>query len=309
MRHWGLVRGAVVAGVLGLVGCGSDGGSSSPSTQDFALRFVAVDGTAPVGCGDTIDGLGPDGQSSVAISDLRFYVSNLQFYDARGRNVAVRLDRNPFQYHSEAGDVALIDLTGTDAGACAGDGLTYPEGTARTNDVVTGRAAVGDVARVTFDVGIPQKVMKQVIADNTAEGAPSPLAEMHWSWAFAYRFFVMNFTVTTGDTPGEGYLHVGSTDCGGDGAKALTDRDACGKLNTAAVSLDGFDLEADTVAVDIRALLADLDFTVTTEEVTAPGVECHSFGEADCTAIFDNLGLDFASGTANAAANAVFWAK
>ncbi|MDX2171304.1 MAG: metallo-mystery pair system four-Cys motif protein [Deltaproteobacteria bacterium] len=275
----------------------------------MALRFVAVDGDQPVGCGDVIEGLGPDGASSVAVSDLRFYVSNVQFYDAAGRRLTTRLDRNEFQYHGRAGDIAMIDLTGTDAGACAGDGLTYPEGTSRTNGAITGRVSGGTPARVTFDIGLPQKLMKQVIADNTGEGAPSPLAEMHWSWAFAYRFLVMNFTVVTDGAAGEGYVHIGSTDCGGDGTKALTDRDACGRINTPAVALDDFDPQRDTVAVDIRALLAGVDFTVTTEEATVPGVECHSFDQPDCPTVFDNLGLDFATGSADATGNAVFWAR
>lgn len=308
MRWRGMVCGALGAALSGLVGCGG-GSSSSASSQDVALRFVAVDGDQPVGCGDVVDGLGPDGASSVAISDLRFYVSNVQFFDADGRRLTTRLDRNEFQYHGSAGDVAMIDLTGTDAGACAGDGLTYPEGTARTNDAITGRVSGGAPARVTFDVGIPQQLMKQIIADNTAEGAPSPLAEMHWSWAFAYRFLVMNFTVATDGVAGEGYVHIGSTDCGGDGTRALTDRDACGRLNTPAVALDDFDPERDTVAVDIRALLAGVDFTVTTEETTVPGVECHSFDQPDCPTVFGNLGLSFATGTATAATNAVFWAR
>ena len=74
---------------------------------------------------------------------------------------------------------------------------------------------------------------KSVIANNTPEGAPSPLGEMYWSWATGYRHFVFNFTVTagSGDT-GDGYLHVGSLDCGAEGTLALEDRDACGFVNT-----------------------------------------------------------------------------
>jgi hypothetical protein len=151
--------------------------------------------------------------------------------------------------------------------------------------------------------------MKRVLADHTAEDAPSPLAEMHGSWAFAYRFLVVNFVVDHAGTPGEGYLHVGSTDCGGDGTRALTDRDACGKVNTTQVALDGFAPESDVVAIDLRTLLSDIDFTVSTETATVPGVECHSFAQPDCPPIFSNLGLDHATGQADADTNAVFWAK
>ncbi|WDT76931.1 MAG: hypothetical protein MPW16_06875 [Candidatus Manganitrophus sp.] len=48
---------------------------------------------------------------------------------------------------------------------------------------------------MTFDLGVSQPLMKATIANNTAEGAPSPLNEMYWSWASGYRHFVMNFAV------------------------------------------------------------------------------------------------------------------
>ena len=297
----------MAATALAAAGCGSSGGSSS--SQSVAVQFQAVDGSTPVGCGDVLAGLGPDGQSSVEVNDLRFYVSNLRVVTGDGREVAVRLDRNDFQYVSQQGSVALLDLTGTDVGACGGEGVTFPEGTARTTEQVTGTVATRDIAGIRFDVGIPQAVMKKVLADHTAEDAPSPLAEMHWSWAFAYRHLVMNFVVDHAGAPGEGYLHVGSTDCGGDGTRALTDRDECGKINTAQVTLDDFDPDADVVALDLRALLGNLDFTVTTETATVPGVECHSFVQPDCPQIFANLGLDHATGSADADGNAVFWAK
>ena len=76
---------------------------------------------------------------NVEVSDLRFYVSNLRFFDAGGEQLTVELDENEFQYVDASGNAVLVDLTGTDAGACSGDGITFPEGTARTNAVVTGR--------------------------------------------------------------------------------------------------------------------------------------------------------------------------
>ncbi len=275
----------------------------------FDLNFAAVDRLVEIACGDTIRELGPSGTTSIEISDLRFYVSNIRFYDDAGNPLAIELDSNEFQYPSADGDVALIDLTDTSAGACGGDGITYPEGTARTNSVITGHVDGHEVARVTFDVGIPQSLMKIVIADNTAEGAPSPFAEMHWSWAYAYRFFVMNFVVHDGVTDGEGYLHIGSNDCGGDGTKALTDRDACGKVNAVAVSLD-MDPERDKIIIDIRALLAGLDMLVDDGTSIVLGCACHSsVDQPDCAAVFANVGIDQATGLATANLNDVFKVK
>ena len=300
-------RMAVLVSVLTAASCGGGGGRDAGGSREFALRFAAVAGGDEVGCGDKVSGFGDSGTAAVEVSDLRFYVSNVRFFTANGAEVPVELDENAFQYTGEAGSVALVDLTATDTGACAGTGLTFAEGTARTNSVLTGTTTNAPISRVTFDVGIPQPLMKQVLNDNTAEGAPSPLAEMHWSWAFAYRFFVMNFTVEDGSAIGEGYLHVGSTDCGGDGTRALTDRDACGKPNAAAVSLSNFDLDTDSIVVDLRALLANLDFSVSTPEATVLGVECHSSAEQpDCPLIFGNFGLDPATGEAAVDLNTVF---
>lgn len=306
MRMFVLSRFIAIAALAGSVAACGDGDGNDSRT--FNLKFAAVDGTTPVGCGDTISGLGPAGTDRVEISDLRFYVSNLRFETGDGKLVDAKLDANEFQYLDDSGEVALVDLTGTAAGACTG-GVTYAEGTARTNLTISGSVDASDIRGVRFDVGIPQSMMKTVIANHTAEDAPSPLAEMHWSWAFAYRFLVMNFVVFDGaSTRGEGYLHVGSNDCGGDGSKALTDRDACGKPNAASVAFTSIDIDNDTIVLDVRQLLRNLDFEVTPVDApTVPGVECHSSAEQpDCATVFTNLGINQATGSATAATNRVF---
>ncbi len=300
-----LRRGMIAAAVL-LAGCGGDGGGDNQ--QSFALGFAAVDQGTRVGCGSIVSGVGPLGTDSVEISDLRFFVSNVRFSTADGGTIPAELDASEFQYIDAAGSVALVDLTGTDRGACSGEGLSFPEGTARTNATITGRTSKGDITGVSFDVGIPQHLMKVVLANHTTEDAPSPLAELHWSWAFAYRFFVMNFTVQGSDaTRGEGYVHVGSTDCGGDGTRALTDRESCGNLNTPAVSLSDFDPARDMIAVDVRRLLAQVDMQVTTDAGVVKGAECHSStSQPDCRIVFRNLGVDMDTGSSEAAGNRVF---
>jgi hypothetical protein len=130
---------------------------------------------------------------------------------------------------------------------------------------------------------------------------------MHWSWAFAYRHFVFNFTLSDG-TAGEGYVHVGSTDCGGDGTRAMTDRDTCGKVNTPKVSFSHFHLD-NVVGLDLDALLAGLDFRVESSPggPLVPGVATHSgASQPDTPTIFGNLGVDVATGVASAALNTAF---
>lgn len=299
-----LVALAAIAGVL--TGC-SD--SNDPVDLDpFTLNFAAVHRGQVVGCGDVLDSLGPTGTVSVQLNDLRFYVSNLKFFDDAGKELPVELAKNEFQYGDASGSVALIDLTSATGGACSGAGLAFPEGTARTNSVITGTSVPASVHSISFDVGIPQPLMKHILATHTDADAPSPLAEMHWSWAYAYRHFVMNFTLSDNGTAGEGYVHVGSTGCGGDGTRAMTDRNTCDNINTPRVSYSHFHL-TDTVAVDVGALLSGIDFRV--EQAPGgpmiPGVASHSSPDQPHTAtIFGNLGIDVATGTATPAADAVF---
>lgn len=300
---------AVVA-ALALQAC------SSADPEPFSLRFAAVADGKNVGCTDELTGFGPAANVRIGLNDLRFYVSNVRFEDASGASVALTLDANEFQYASPDGDVALVDLTGNSEGTCGSASVAYAEGTARTHAAITGRTLVSEVASISFDVGVPQALMKATIAANTPEGAPSPLNEMYWNWNSGYRHFLLNFNVRdAGNATGAGYVHVGSRDCAPEGdAKALTDRKACTFVNTPAVSLSTFALATSTVGIDLRKVLEGLDFEApiydpTTFEVIGegPGVECHSSPmQPHCAPIFGKFGLDMATGAANAASDAAF---
>jgi uncharacterized repeat protein (TIGR04052 family) len=295
----------------------TDETDATPEVTAFSLQFGAVAGAEEVGCGDAVTGLGPEGAFSIGISDLRFYVSNIVFRDAAGDVVEATLDADEFQYGDETGWVGLVDLTGTTEGDCADGSISFSEGTARTHTAITGMTDLASVAAVSFDIGVPQPLMKSVIANNTIEGAPSPLAEMYWSWASGYRHLVLNVTATDGVTEGEGYLHVGSIGCAGDGENALESKAQCDLVNTPSVSLTGFDLASDVVVIDVAALLAGLDFEApvynpeTWEEIgTTVGVECHSAAtQPDCPTFFESIGLDIASGAATASENTAFRVK
>jgi uncharacterized repeat protein (TIGR04052 family) len=295
--------------VLALVaaGCKSD-------PEPFELKFEATSQGARVDCATPVSGLGTDGTVSVGLSDVRFYVSGLEFLDADGEPVETTFDENEFQYQGDSDRVALIDLTGNSTGSCASSAITYSEGTERTNDVVAGTTLVGDVDTVRFDVGVSQPLMQEIIAANTVESAPSPLDEMYWSWGMGYRHFVFNMTIDDAKGSGEGYLHLGSTDCGGKGENALESQDRCDFVNTPAVELQGFDLESDVVAVDLSKALGNLDFVVELYDHhsqkplgDAVGVECHSFPmQPDCATIFENFGMDIETGESSIASETVF---
>ncbi len=286
-----------------LVACSDSNGPDE--LEPFTLNFAAVHNGETVGCGNVIDGLGPSGTVSVELSDLRFYVSNLRFYDEQGAELPVELDVNDFQYHGDEGDVALVDLTGTASGACAGTGLSFPEGTARTNGVVTGLTRPIRSTRISLRRGHPAGTHEGGAGE--PHGCRRTVAAGGDALVLGVRLSFLRdelHGLTDGGTPGEGYVHVGSTDCGGDGTRALTDRDTCGRRSTrAAVRFEHFHLD-DAVGVDMGALLAGLDFRVeqTPGGPMIPGVASHSSPTQPHTAtIFANLGIDMATGAANAA--------
>lgn len=294
---------------------GGTGGTAAEQPAAFKLSFAAVAGGKEVGCTDPIVGVGPGGKITIEPSDLRFYVSNLKLLDASGEPVAFTLDDSEFQYNSAEGSVALIDLTSNTEGACAPSSIAFAEGTKRVNEGLTGTTLVSRVTSVSFDIGVPQKVMRETIANHTPEGAPSPLAEMYWTWASGYRHFIFNFTVDAGaDGKGDGYVHIGSRDCGPADGKALEDRDRCTYVNTPAVVLESFDLKKNVVQVDLLAILKDLDFVSPVYDPKTfmvigqgPGVECHSSpDQPDCSIIFPHAGISMSTGAADPAANAIF---
>lgn len=299
-------------------GCGGDGGTTpikEPEPSAFSLRFGATLGGEPVSCTSKVPGQGADRKFSVGVSDLRFYVSNIQLHDADGKAIPVTLDDNEFQLNDAAGSVALIDLTSNTAGSCAQSAIAFAEGTERTNDHVAGKTIVENVASLSFDVGVPQGLMKSVIGSHTLENAPSPLNEMYWNWATGYRHFVFNFVVENdAEEVGGGYVHLGSRNCGPDDGIALSDREACEFVNTPAFSAAPFDLAKDTITLDLDVVLQQLDFSApiydpNTFEVIGQGVgvECHSSPmQPDCPPIFGAFGLDIATGKATTNANAVF---
>lgn len=300
---------------LSLLASLAAGGCGGAAPTPFSLQFAATVNGDAVSCGKEYTGLGPTKQHTIGINDLRFYVSNVQFRDGSGNPVALTLDDNEFQLNQPAGSVALIDLTSNTEGNCAAGAIAYSEGTARTNSVLRGTTVVQDVASVSLDIGVPQAVMKSVIGANTAEGAPSPMAEMYWSWASGYRHIVLNFTARdTMNKTGEGYLHIGSRNCGPQDGRALQDRESCEFVNTPKFSAEKFNLSTDKVTLDLGVLLDGLDFMAPiydskTFEVIGQGVgaECHSSPtQTDCSSVFPSLGIDVATGTSQAAANRAF---
>jgi uncharacterized repeat protein (TIGR04052 family) len=291
-----------LATVFMLTGCDSST-ENEASMEPFELNFSAMSGSEEVSCDTTSTGFGTNDEYSIGLKDLRFYVSNVTFYDEYGVAIETTFDDGDFQLNHEEGFVGLIDLTSNTSGSCLEGGVTEI-----TNTTLTGSMLDTGVSKVTFDIGVPQAVMKDVINTSSAEDAPSPLNEMYWSWASGYRHFLMNFTIeNTSALTGGGALHVGSKGCGDDGLLALEDKDSCDFVNTPQVELTDFDPSINTVVINLDALLTDVAFSSTTDGVETLSVNCHSStgAQADCTPIFSNFGLDTEDGTATASDNSV----
>ncbi len=281
----------------------------------FAFTFSAVDGTKPLDCTSQLTGFGADKADTVGLNDLRFYVSDIVFIAEDGTSLPAKLDDNEFQLNQPAGSVALVDLTGSEEGSCAPGSIQFGEGTARVNATVTGNSPMAAAKEVSFRIGVPQELMQAVIANTTAEAAPSPLGEMYWNWAMGYRHFVLNHTVDTVDGKhGDGYIHIGSAGCGPAEANALTDRARCDYVNTPLVRLPLAKPGALSIGVDIRAILADLAFKAPVYDMTTfavigeqEGTACHSSpGQPDCAKVFATFGLSQETGDAASTANKVF---
>jgi uncharacterized repeat protein (TIGR04052 family) len=281
----------------------------------FTLTFTATDGATPADCTTVFSGLGPNGDMSVGMNDLRFYVSDIVFSTDDGTSLTATLDQNDFQLVVPQGAVALVDLTGDTEGTCVPGSIQFGEGTARTNAQITGMNPLPGATHVTFRIGVPQEVMAAVIGAHSDVDAPTPMGEMYWNWAMGYRHFVLNHTVDKTDgTFGEGYLHIGSMGCGPMEGLALADRPRCDYVNTPLVRLPMNPDGTLAVAVDIRAVLSGYGYVapiydMSTFEIIGegPGTACHSGpDQPDCDVLFATFGLSRETGDAAGMADAVF---
>ncbi len=223
------------------------------------IPFVATwDGTE-IGCSDT----------PVALSDLRFYVADIELVDSGGRPQRLELHASlPWQQS----ELALIDLE-SGKGACVNG----------TNDLfayVVGSAPPGDYRGLRFTVGVP---FDSNHSDPLAASAPLDDPAMHWHWRSGYKF--IRAGVKTAD---DGYwIHVGSAGCEG----TVGNISGCRFPNRTAVEIEDFSPNADGVRVDLKSFFAAIELD------DAKPTECSSGpAEASCIMPFDALGIDFETG-------------
>jgi len=250
---------------LSLAGVGCSDGSG---TQDVTITFGAVVGTQAFVCGNTYENLGAN-ETSLQVSDFRFFVQSIELKNESGDYVAVSLEDNDWQ----AEGTTLLDFE---------DGCS-DLGTEEMNTSVTGTVPAGTYDGIRFQMGVPFEANH----DNTAT-APSPLnrTSMNWSWQDGYKFL----RIDSGNfSPDDWRLHLGSTGCDGDPVSGGTTE--CSAPNRVDVELDTFAPESDTVIADLAALVdgASLD-----ENQPETPFGCMAGpSDSDCAPLFDNLGLPF----------------
>lgn len=271
-------------------GCSDDGGGGNPDAavvidaapeidaepagQEVTIQFAVKAGATDVACAsaDPYEGLGT-AASAVRFNDIRFYVSNVRLL-AGSEEVPVNLEQDgTWQYR----DVALLDFE-DGLGGCA------TAGTSDMNSRVVGTVAPGTYDGIVFDLGVPYELNHE---DPTAAQSPLNVSAMFWGWAIGYKFLRLDIAV---EGAAGWAVHVGSGMCDSPNSTAPPET-GCDRPNRATIRLSGFDPATDTVVLDVAELLADSDLST-----GAPGCQSSPEESAQCTPLFPNLGLDFATG-------------
>jgi len=228
----------------------------SDRQHEVAIPFAPVFGEENLSCSG----------NTLALTDLRLYVSDVQLVSTDGILVDVRLHSDG-QWQQP--DLVLIDLEdGT--GACV-------NGTSVMNTTLRGLVPAGEYRGLNFTVGVP---FDRNHGDPLKADAPLGDSAMHWHWRAGYKFLRAGFR-----TADDGFwIHLGSTGCEGT-VKNIT---GCRFPNRVQVSLDDFVPGQDIVAIDLAAFIADaaLEDAVPTDCSSSPA-------EDSCATPFNALGLDF----------------
>lgn len=220
------------------------------ATQRVAIEFTALEGSRPVSCGRRIAALGTTSRTA-KLTDLRFYVSDLQLLRRGGGAVDVKLPTgSPWSLARGRAAVTLIDLeNGT--GSCAA------EGTKAMNASVRGTVPRGAYTGVRYSVSVPRSLNH---TDLTAMPAPLNVVAMAWSWQAGRKFAKVEVSEAPGGSPWAAktfFLHLGSTDCKGD--PAAGQRVRCGLPNRDRVTLARFNPAKQRIALDLKKLFGGVD--------------------------------------------------
>jgi uncharacterized repeat protein (TIGR04052 family) len=278
-----------------LTACGGGGGdspsnaaaTSAAAVQDVSVQFAAVVGSsAPVDCSSTLAGLGSSAVNA-QLKDLRFYLSNVRLVSSTGLEVPITLSANAFQQGTGVDSAVLIDLTDLSGSVCGASGA---DGTAETNLQVVGKVPPGTYVRFKATVGLSDALNH---SDTMAAAAPLDNMAMGWSWQNGRKFIKLELDPAGGVADGAGNVatynvHVASTNCTGGNVGSAT----CSNANMAAIDIP-LNPASQQVALDLNELFRGVNLGGN----AAGAVGCMSAtSDADCAALFNNLGLNLATG-------------
>ena len=238
--------------------------SCSDARAPLNIAFVPVFDGQILACGNTA--------GTAHLTDLRFYVSDLQLVTADGDLVDMALEADT---HWQQTDLAFLDFENAE-GYC-------DNGTANVNTFLRGNAPKQDYVGLRFTVGVP---FDRNHADPLLASAPLGEGAMHWHWRAGYKF--LRAGIRTAD---DGFwLHLGSTGCKGTVQKIS----GCGSPNRVQVELNDFVPGKDVVEVNLGALVAQsqLEDGAATDCSSGPA-------EISCVGAFAALGLDHETGKAS----------
>lgn len=282
-----------------IAGCGDDG--SDPATPDAAVsadanvavdatvvKQVSIDFSGMVGaeifsCSEnnsakSFSNIGT-ANSTASFKDFRLYISNIRLIDGGGNEIAVTLDQTAFQFE----DVVLLDFED-------GTGGCVDLGNSALNTTILGQVPAGDYNGLAFDLGVPFD-KNHLEASSVTTPSPLNIMGLFWNWQIGHKYFRVDLTV---DGAAGWNIHLGSTGCVSNGTAEAPEIE-CSKPNLSKIVVADFDVDNDTVAIDIGALLADSDVTANADG--PPGCQSFPADAADCTPMYPNLGLSFETGT------------
>jgi len=224
------------------------------------IEFSASWAGQPVQCDDT----------PLALTDLRFYVSELLVIDSSGAEHPVSL--TPDERWQQQ-DIALIDLE-NGSGACS-------NGTSDVNTAIRGTVATSDFVGVRFTIGVPFDMNH---ANPLLAQPPLDDAAMHWHWRSGYKFLRAGISSPTDSF----WIHLGSTGCEG----TIQNITGCSSPNRVTVSIADFSADGGRIALELSELFRGIDLQ------DGIGSDCSSSpAESECAAPFETLGLSIDGST------------
>lgn len=271
-----------------LAGCSSSS-SDSPiqklQSQDVSINFAAEANNVAIDC-DTQFSAG-EPVTNFNIKDFRFYVHNVALLDAEGNRYALTLEQNQWQQDN----VALLDFTNK-ADSCTGDAKD-------TRELVSGSVAApagSTLSRIEFTLGLPSDLNHK---DRAVASAPLNIQGLHWNWQNGYKFARLDVVPAGGiSRPSDANFngtswnfHLGSTNCVG--SPQTGGQITCSRPNRPVISLANFDHSTNSVTLDYAELVKSSNLS---QDIGgAPGC-MSSATDAECTAIFNALGMNVATG-------------